>query len=140
GFGYVTAHPCGQAPPLASNLNFRAGETVANLAAVKVGDGGRVCLFAAGSSVNLIADVAGYFPAGAFSGLAPARLLDTRAGGATVDGVARGGGPVPADGTVVLPVAGRGGVAPDATAVVLNVTATEATGPGYATVWPCSQP
>src|ERR1700692_4901979 len=36
-----------------------------------------------------------------------------------------------------LTVAGRGGVPVDAEAVVLNVTVTEALGPGFVTVYPC---
>ena len=38
--GYLTVYPCGQAPPLASNLNFERGETIPNLVITKVGAGG----------------------------------------------------------------------------------------------------
>ncbi len=140
GPGFTTAYPCGTARPLASNLNYLAGQTTPNLAVVKVGVGGKVCLFAATSSVNLIGDVAGYFPAGSFTGRTPARLLDSRSVGATVDGGGVGGGPLAGGAITQLTVAGRGGVPADASAVVLNITATEASGPGYATAWPCSQP
>ena len=37
--GYLTVYPCGSEVPLASNLNFVAGQTVPNLVTVKVGDG-----------------------------------------------------------------------------------------------------
>ena len=141
GPGYATAWPCSEPQPLASNLNYGAGDTVPNLVFVRLGAGEQVCLFAATSSVNLIADLAGFFPGGApFAGLSPARLLDTRAGGHTVDGLHQGGGPRPAGGSYELDVADRGGVPEDATAVVLNVTATEGTGPGYVTVHPCGEP
>jgi hypothetical protein len=68
----------------------------------------------------------------AFTPLAtPDRILDTRNGiGIT--------GPKPAaNDTVVVPILGRSGVpATGVTGVVMNVTATDATQPGYVTVWP----
>ncbi|MEY4230757.1 MAG: hypothetical protein RLZZ362_1606, partial [Actinomycetota bacterium] len=56
--GYVTAYPCGGSLPSASNLNFSAGTTVANLVIAKVGTGGKVCLFSS-APTHLIADVNG---------------------------------------------------------------------------------
>lgn len=73
-------------------------------------------------------------------GRTPAHLADTRPAGATVDGVAVGAGARPRNGTYELTVAGRGGVPADASAVVLNVTATEGAGDGFVTVWPCGRP
>jgi hypothetical protein len=63
GAGYVTVYPCGVATPLASNLNFEAGMTVANAVIVKVGSDGKVCLFSS-KSTQLIVDVNGFFPSG----------------------------------------------------------------------------
>ena len=40
---------------------------------------------------------------------------------------------------VELQVAGRAGIPGDAAAVVLNVTVTEARGPGFVTVYPCGE-
>ena len=73
----------------------------------------------------------------AFTPLVPARLLDTRPGFPTVDGVASGGGVVAAGATLQLKVTGRGGV-PDAGvgAVVLNVVAANQTSNTYVTVFP----
>jgi hypothetical protein len=140
GPGFVTAYPCGAPRPLASNLNFVAGQTVPNLAIVRVGTGGKVCLYTM-ESTHLVADVDGYFtPDSTFGSLVPARLLETRAGLQTVDGQFQGGGPVGRGSTVALKVTDRGGVPANADAVVLNVTATEAAGPGYVTVYPCGQP
>jgi hypothetical protein len=63
----------------------------------------------------------------------PERLLDTRPG--SQNGYT---GPKPAAGqTVKLKIAGRAGVPTDATAVVMNITGTDATDDGYVTVWPC---
>ncbi len=67
GNGFITVYPCGQAVPTTSNLNFVAGDTVANAVVVKMGVGGKLCLFAAESATHLIADVNGYFPAGSGS-------------------------------------------------------------------------
>ena len=44
------------------NLNYVAGATVPNAVVVKLGAGGKVCLFVAESATHLIADVNGYFP------------------------------------------------------------------------------
>jgi alpha-tubulin suppressor-like RCC1 family protein len=72
-----------------------------------------------------------------FAPLVPARLLDTRPGGATIDGIDDGGDVRDADSTTALQVAGRGGVQLDATSVALNVTVTGAAGTGFITVYPC---
>jgi hypothetical protein len=90
-------------------------------------------------STHLIADVVGWFPEGSGAEpLVPARLMDTRAGTATIDGLQVGGGALGPSGTRVLPVTGRGGVpATGVGAVVLNVTAVGATASDtFVTVWP----
>jgi hypothetical protein len=58
GPGYVTVYPCGQPVPLASNLNFVAGQTVPNAVVATVGTGGRVCIFTS-AATHLVADVFG---------------------------------------------------------------------------------
>jgi Repeat of unknown function (DUF5650) len=57
--GYISAYPCGIAPPNASNLNVATGETVANTVITKVGTGGKVCIYNS-APTHLIADVNGY--------------------------------------------------------------------------------
>ena len=42
--GYVSAYPCGMDAPLVSNVNFTAGQTIANLATVGVGTNHSICL------------------------------------------------------------------------------------------------
>ena len=42
--GYITAFPCGQPVPLASNVNFTTGQTIANMAVVALGPGGQMCM------------------------------------------------------------------------------------------------
>ncbi|HWM20536.1 MAG TPA: hypothetical protein VNO51_12670 [Ilumatobacteraceae bacterium] len=69
--------------------------------------------------------------------LQPGRLLDTRPGAGTVDGLFAGGGAVGPSSTLELTVVGRGGVpATGVGAVVLNITATQPTASGFVTVHP----
>ncbi|MGE5210853.1 MAG: hypothetical protein ACM3MM_06290, partial [Acidobacteriota bacterium] len=69
--------------------------------------------------------------------LTPTRLADTRPGWVAADGLFYGTGPVPAGGTIQVPIAGRAGVPKDAKAVVANVTVVGAVTPGFVTVFPC---
>ncbi len=135
--GYVTVWPCGSDKPNASNVNFAAGATVANSVLVKVGAGGKVCVFLE-AATDLIVDVAGYFPDGAsFVAIEPARFVDTRTGGRTADGVFAAVGARTAGSITDIAVGGRSGVPPTASAVALNLTVTGAQAAGYLTVWPC---
>ena len=59
--GYVTVYPCGQPPPLASSLNFVAGQTVPNTVVSKLSADGKACLYAS-AATHLVADAGGYFP------------------------------------------------------------------------------
>ena len=137
GAGYATVYPCGTQPPTASNLNYTPGLTIPNLAISKLGTNGTVCIYSQ-QSTHLIADVNGYFPAGTtYTALVPARVLDSRPTGTTVDGLGAGTGIVPLGSVTVVHVLGRGGVPASATTAVLNVTVTEPTAPGYVTVYPC---
>jgi len=84
---YVTVWPEGSVRPVVSNLNPGSGQTVANRVIVKLGTGGRVDLFNAAGSANLVADVNGWFSDGTvaaggstFTGMTPYRIVDTRDG------------------------------------------------------------
>jgi len=130
---YVTAWPGGQDRPTTSNLNPVPGMAVPNLAIVRLGLAGDVNFFNNSGSVDLLADVVGYFRDGTSVGmapLAPARLLDTRDAGAPI-----GGGQI-----IDLQVAGRGGVSDQPQAVALNVTVTGPTAGSFLTVWPSGEP
>jgi xanthomonalisin len=139
--GYVTVWPTGSALPNASNLNILPAQTIANLVVVKLGSNGKVSLYNALGSTDLIADVVGYFTTGSdLNSLVPARLLDTRANAPTADGQFAGSGPVPTYGRLDLTIDNRVGIpASGVSAVILNVTATNPTAPGYITVWPSDQ-
>ncbi len=58
---YVTVYPDGETLPTASNLNFTARETIPNLVVVPVGADGEIDFYNDAGSVNLVADLAGYF-------------------------------------------------------------------------------
>ncbi|MDQ3642623.1 MAG: hypothetical protein M3450_14435 [Actinomycetota bacterium] len=133
---YLTVWPTGQERPLASNLNFAPGVSVPNLVIARVGTGGKVSMYNNAGTVNVAADVQGYFLGDAtgstYVPLAPARVLDTRNGTGGISG------PVGPGSTIELKVTDAGGVpAAGGTAVALNVTATNVSGAeSYLTVWP----
>ena len=58
---YLTVYPSGAARPLASNLNFRAGQDIPNLVIVKVGSGGNVRVYNDKGQAHVVFDVVGYF-------------------------------------------------------------------------------
>lgn len=70
---------------------------------------------------------------------APQRLLDTRAGEITADGQFAGGGAIQGGQTLALTVAGRAGIPDDPGSIVLNVTATGSSRPGFIAAWPCEE-
>ena len=57
----LSVYPTGTPPPGTSNLNFRAGTVTPNLVTVTLGTGGAVSIFNALGTVNVLADVEGYF-------------------------------------------------------------------------------
>jgi hypothetical protein len=134
--GYLTVYPDGQAKPATSNLDFASGETRANLVTVAVTDGSvDICNQSAGADV--IADLEGYYTddtattGSSYYPLSPSRLLDTRASHT----------PVGPHSSIALTVTGQAGVpATGVTSVVLNVTETDATTPGFFTVYADGQP
>ncbi|PVZ60206.1 hypothetical protein C9424_02785 [Arthrobacter sp. H-02-3] len=130
--GVITAYASGTAKPGTSNLNYVAGQTVSNLATVPVGTDGRLTLTNSSSgSVHLIVSVSAYFHAGTpsspgtFSAVAPARLLDTRKSSGAVSGGS----------SVSFMAGGKSGIPTNASAVVLNLTATETKSYGFLTAY-----
>ena len=126
GDGYLSAYPCGQAPPLTSTLNYRAGRPRGAAATVALDGGRRFCVRTL-ADTDVIVDVSGaYTPAadGArFAPTVPTRLLDTRTAGTMAAGHVA---------VVRLPSA--------AAAVVVNLTATNADTAGYLTAFRCGDP
>jgi hypothetical protein len=137
--GYLTVYPQEDPRPNASNLNWTAGQTVANLAQVALRESGQVNIYNAAGYADVIFDAAGFVPTttaapgpdGLYNPLVPARILDTRNGNGGITG------PVGAGQTITVPLSARGGVpATGATAVVMNLTVTDATAPTYVTAFP----
>ena len=58
---YLTVYPAGQARPTASNLNFVKAQTISNLVIARVGAGNKVTFYNAAGTVDVIADLAGYY-------------------------------------------------------------------------------
>ncbi|WP_392544700.1 collagen binding domain-containing protein [Oryzobacter telluris] len=135
---FVTVYPDGETRPNTSNLNIVAGSVTPNLVVTKVGSNGKVAFFVNAGASDVLADVAGYFPAGgSFVPLSPARLMDTRSTGATIDGQGKGGGAIAQNGTRTLTVGGRYGIPTTGVeSVVLNVTGVAPTAGTFLTVWP----
>ncbi|AWZ07171.1 MULTISPECIES: PKD domain-containing protein [unclassified Streptomyces] len=136
--GHVTAFPSGAEKPITSNVNFVPGQTVPNLAIVPVGADGYVDLYNGGwESIDLIADVTGYFTKAASSGytpIDPVRFADTRSGLGTAKGQVAG------QSSFGLQIGGSRGVPAGVTAVALNVTVTGPREAGHLTAYPSGQP
>lgn len=132
--GYLTVYPCASGRPLASNLNYRAGQTVPNFVVTTIDPDGFVCIDTL-AVTDVVVDLAGYVPAGSPLVMlpAPARFADTRVPGDAA-GVRLRAGEVRA-----VTIAGRRGVPADATAVVFNATAVDADRSGFLTVFPCGR-
>jgi uncharacterized protein (DUF1501 family) len=131
--GYLTVWPAGSTQPVASNLNFTAGQTVPNLVMARLGSDGGISIFNATGSSHVIGDVVGYFVESGGNHLVPLtpqRIADTRSG---TPGALLGGK------SFDLQVGGIAGVPSTAQAVVMNVTAIDPTAGGYITVWPTGQ-
>ena len=90
GAGYVTLYPSAALRPIVSNLNYTAGQVVANSFTVRLGDDGAFSIYAL-TSTHFIVDIVGYYSDQLFdlnTGqgnlyyplASPIRLLDTRPG------------------------------------------------------------
>ncbi len=125
--GYLTVFPEGRPVPATSNVNFGAGQVVANAVPVALGSGGRVN-FNAHTAVEVIADLSGAFaPTGSgLEPISPTRVLDTRTPSL----------PLRAGVTRAVDVRAPAG----ATAVAANLAVIAGAAGGYLTVWPCGAP
>ena len=137
--GFITVWPTGGPLPNVSNLNFFADQTVPNLVTVKAGTSGTVSIYnASTAAVSLVVDLGGYYVSGAptagggMVSVTPKRLLDTRIGLGGPQAIAAG-----AD--LGLKVTG-GAVPTDAVAVLLNVTVSSPSSPGWIEAYPAGVP
>ena len=129
--GFVTVWPCADTKPLASSVNYTAGEDIPNTVIAAPDQYGKICLDSS-TPVNLLADLSGWFLSGdGLHTFTPQRAFDTRKTGFVLT----------PETPHLLQVTGSFGLpSSGVSSVVLNVTATGATAAGYITVWPCNQP
>jgi hypothetical protein len=140
--GYLTVTPTGSRPAssLTSNINFVAGQTVANMAIVPIGPDGQIDVHNYAGDTDVIIDVLGYITTTSGAIFQPARAIDTRPGAPTTDGAQAGGGPLGAGASREVAIAGRFGIPANAAAVAVNLTAVNATTTTYLTLWPTGTP
>ena len=135
---YLTIWQTGATQPLASSLNWVAGQTISNRVMTAVGSGGDIDVFNAHGTTDVVIDLSGYF-SGSGSGagyfpITPVRICDTRMIG---PGVASnpcdssGPGTLAAGGSFALT-----GFSASTAAVVVNTTVTNTAAAGYLTVFP----
>ncbi|HEX3647798.1 MAG TPA: PKD domain-containing protein [Pseudonocardiaceae bacterium] len=134
---FLTVYPDQTTRPVASSLNFVAGQTVPNLVTVPLGPNGNVDFYNHLGTVDVVADLEGYYldrPAfnggGFVTSLRPQRLLDTR----NADGATQGA-PVGPGGVVKVKVGQLSKSQVPFRAVVLNITATSPSTTSYLTVY-----
>jgi streptogramin lyase len=135
---YLSVWPSGLARPDASTLNFGAGQTIPNLAIVKIGDNGAIRIANAVGAADVIVDVVGYFDpttGSRFHPIDPTRVLDDR----VPVGLPGPWGPGQTRALSVAGAAGTG-VPVGATGLVTNVTATGGTANSFLTVFPDGVP
>lgn len=139
GAGYITVWPCSVSRPLASNVNYVAGEIVPNGVIAPVGSDGKVCFYSS-SKTDLVVDIAGYFTGNAFTGVTPQRLVDTRKGTGAPQARVTPASPlaIQITGLASHTAAGAATTIPSTiNAASLNVTVVNSAGQGYVTVYPC---
>lgn len=142
---YLTVYPAGEFAPVASNLNFNAGETIPNLVIARTGTGvnaGKIALLLSVGRANVIVDVVGVFNGdrstgkGQFVPVSPRRALDSRApNSASITALA------PDTWSPYIGIVGLMGNLPfEYGTVVVNTTITGTTAGGFLTVYPAPEP
>jgi len=126
--GFFTVFPCASGRPETSNLNSRAGMATPNFVVALLDASRRVCVYSQ-RDADVVIDLSGWWSAGPdrFRSIDPVRAYDSRR-----ELPIR----LPAGAVQNVPIGGRF-VPADATAAVINLTATESTQRGWLAVFPC---
>ncbi|HEY6468831.1 MAG TPA: IPT/TIG domain-containing protein [Candidatus Dormibacteraeota bacterium] len=141
----LTVYPFGPTRPTASNLNFPAHTTMANLVTVTLGPGGKADIYNSVGSVNVVVDVEGYLTPqpvsdvqGLFHPISPVRVCDTRHRSPTPACSAHGA--LNARSSMVVVVSSATGIPATgaAEAAVVNLTGVQGTAATYLTLFPTS--
>ncbi|HUF97610.1 MAG TPA: hypothetical protein VMM60_05720, partial [Ilumatobacter sp.] len=131
--GFVVLYEAGIARPDVSHVNVSPGETRANGAIVPINQAVAAIDAYALNAADLVVDVTGYFTraaaasSGRFVAMPQRRLLDTRAANEIIAAGTQRNIERPAD------------VPDDATALVVNLTATATAAPGFLAVTPAGE-
>ncbi|WP_179266335.1 right-handed parallel beta-helix repeat-containing protein [Asanoa hainanensis] len=135
--GHITVFPNGSPVPVASNVNFVAGQTVNNMVIAPV-VGGKIALAHGGSgAVHVIADLAGWFAPGAGGAFLPTYLSRRLFGPNGVAGLIGPGQSV----RVFIDSSQCGPVRCEPrSSVVANLTVESAAAAGYLSIYPYGQP
>ncbi len=124
GPGFLTAWPCDQPMPTASNVNYVAGDpAVPNFVEAKTSAAGQVCIHSH-ATTDIIVDKVGAGSNPTITAHTPVRVIDSRNDGGSL----RPGAP-----RSFHAAAGR-------SIVSFNLTVTDGAGPGWVKAWPCDQP
>ncbi len=154
--GYLSVYPTGFIKPNSSTLNFGPNYTVANLTQVGVGANGQVSIYNFVGNADVVVDLEGYYlPTNSMTGngqfipINPVRVCDSRgANGVNIfpnqcDNNSTISNPITGNSSAIVNIGGNGpggnldGIPANATAVSLNLTATDTTSNGgFFTVYP----
>ncbi|MEO6651130.1 MAG: CAP domain-containing protein [Ilumatobacteraceae bacterium] len=139
--GFLQVYPCGS-PTAAeiSTINYGPNEFRPNSVVIPVDVSGNICIRSL-RDTHAIIDYTGFFAddfGADFLPLSPIRLFDSRSGNATLNS-ATNGNRVAGGQIVGIKVAGQRGIPAGATAVTVNVTATDATEGSFLTVFQCGE-
>ncbi|QUQ67856.1 hypothetical protein [Kutzneria sp. CA-103260] len=130
--GFLTAYATGSSRPGTSNVNFGAGQSVANLTVVPVSRG-QITIWNKVGNTDVVADVFGYYTAGTgstFTTVNPKRVLNT------LDGTGANGVVAPVgEQPVGVQVVDGAGMPPNVTAVLLHVAVTNPTVDSFLTAY-----
>jgi hypothetical protein len=137
---FLTVYPAGAASvPAVSNVNFSAGEAVANRVTVPVGTGGQIEVYNHSGTVDVDIDVDGYYTGVGGTGSAfvpittPVRITDTR-GTTPINGT-----PIAANTSESFNLATVASTIPaTATSVAANFTVISGDASGYLSIYPAS--
>jgi hypothetical protein len=141
--GWISVFPCGETPPITSNLNVRVNEARAVSAIVGLGTDplakGKICI-QSNITTHVIIDVNGYYapapqfgPTASLRPLAGERIADSREGIGGWSTPFKAGEVRSFDPVAGLPHAG------EASAVMLNVIGVDAPARGHLRVYPCGE-
>ena len=130
--GFLTAFPCGQEVPNASNLNYKANNPIANTVVTKLGQG-KICIYSYGST-DVLVDVTGYFSASgelSYQAVTPVRVVDTRSPNSYYTGR------LGETQTIEIPLQDLGGMPSNIWAATVNLTSLDTDEQGFMTTFPC---